>query len=63
MNTLNSLSKKFGAKQATNPSRATLALHRLIDAPAAMLSRHADDEQGAAKTLLANGELWKGANQ
>jgi hypothetical protein len=48
---------------ATDPSRATLALHRLIDAPAATLSKHADDEEGAAKTLLANGEVWKGANQ
>jgi hypothetical protein len=48
---------------ATNPSRATLAYHRLIDAPADVLSKKAGNEQAAAQDLLSKGQTWKGGNQ
>jgi hypothetical protein len=48
---------------ATNPSRATLAYHRLIDAPADVLAKKGSDEQAAAKDLLSKGQTWKGGNQ
>ena len=48
---------------ATDPSRATLAYHRLINAPADVLSKKADNEQAAAKDLLSKGQLWKGGNE
>lgn len=47
---------------ATNPSRATLAYHRLIDAPADVLAKKGNDEQAAAKDLLSQGKTWKGNN-
>jgi hypothetical protein len=47
---------------ATNPSRATLAYHRLIDAPAGFLQQKGSDEQAAAKDLLSRGDNWQGAN-
>lgn len=47
---------------ATNPSRATLAYHRLIDAPAGYLQKKGADETTAAKELLSSGEAWHAAN-
>jgi hypothetical protein len=47
---------------ALNPSRATLAYHRLIDAPAGFLQQKGSDEQTAAKDLLSRGDSWQGAN-
>lgn len=47
---------------ATNPSRVTLAYHRLVDAPASDLAQKGQNEQKAAKDLLAQGENWKGGN-
>jgi hypothetical protein len=47
---------------ATNPSRATLAYHRLIDAPADVLAKKGSDERAAAHELISNGQIWKGAN-
>jgi hypothetical protein len=47
---------------ALNPSRATLAYHRLMDAPAGFLQQKGSDEQAAAKDLLSRGDVWKGAN-
>jgi hypothetical protein len=47
---------------ASNPSRATLAYHRLIDAPADMLHKKGDNEEAAARDLLAHSDYWKGAN-
>ena len=47
---------------ATNPSRATLAYHRIIDAPADLLSKKGGDEIEAAKDLLNNHQYWKGGN-
>jgi len=47
---------------ATNPSRATLAYHRLIDAPADQLKKKSGDELAAAKDLLSKGDTWNGAN-
>lgn len=46
---------------ATNPSQATLAYHRLIDAPADQLYKKSGDELSAAKDLLSKGDTWKGA--
>jgi len=48
---------------ATNPSQATLAYHRLIDAPADQLAAKGSDEVQAAKDLMSNGQAWKGANE
>jgi hypothetical protein len=48
---------------ATDPSRATLALHRIIDAPAAELNKKSRDEMGVAQELLNNHQYWKGGNQ
>jgi hypothetical protein len=47
---------------ATNPSRATLALHRLIDAPADELEKKSKDEIGVAQDLLNHHQYWKGGN-
>ena len=47
---------------ATNPSRATLAYHRLIDAPADYLQAKGSNERAAARDLMRHGEIWKGAN-
>ncbi|MFI5057550.1 MAG: hypothetical protein ACHQLQ_05145 [Candidatus Acidiferrales bacterium] len=47
---------------ATDPSRATLAYHRLIDAPAGALAQKGEDEQAAAKDLLSKGQTWKGSD-
>src|ERR1041384_1563134 len=47
---------------ATNPSRATLAYHRLIDAPASHLQAKGHDEEAAARDLLSKGETFKGVN-
>src|SRR5262245_38577004 len=47
---------------ATNPSSTTLALHRLIDAPAQELSEKADKEEKTAMELLQHAKYWKGGN-
>ena len=47
---------------AINPSRATLAYHRLIDAPADQLNAKADDELAAARELWDNKHRWTGFN-
>jgi hypothetical protein len=47
---------------AMNPSQATLAYHRLIDAPASYLQQKGSNEQAAAEDLLSHGGIWKGAN-
>src|SRR5262245_3969807 len=47
---------------ATNPSRATLAYHRLIDAPADYLEAKGSNERAAARDLMGHGEIWKGTN-
>lgn len=47
---------------ATDPSQATLAYHRLIDAPASELMEKGNDEVKASKDLLSNGKAWKAAN-
>ena len=47
---------------AMNPSKATLAYHRLIEAPAGFLQKKGSDEQAAAKDLLSNGSAMRGAN-
>jgi hypothetical protein len=47
---------------ATNPSRATLALHRILDAPAQDLRNKAKSEEDVAKDLLNHHEYWKGGN-
>jgi hypothetical protein len=47
---------------ANNPSRATLAYHRLIDAPAVMLADKGHDERQAAHDLMQKGQHWAGAN-
>jgi hypothetical protein len=47
---------------ALNPSRATLAYHRIIDAPADVLLKKSKDENNAAKELLNNHEWWRGGN-
>lgn len=45
---------------ATNPSQATLAYHRLIDAPASALQTKGNDTAAAAKELLSHGDTLKG---
>jgi hypothetical protein len=47
---------------ATNPSRATLALHRIIDAPADVLAKKGRDEVGVAQDLINNHQYWRGGN-
>lgn len=47
---------------ATDPSRVTLAYHRLVDAPAGALAQKGTSEQAAAKDLLSKGQTWKGSN-
>jgi hypothetical protein len=47
---------------ATNPSTATLALHRIISNPSDLLGQKSDKELKAAKELWDKGEHWKGAN-
>jgi hypothetical protein len=46
---------------ATNPSTATLAYHRLIDAPADQLQQKGADEVQAAKDLMSNKHAVAGA--
>jgi hypothetical protein len=53
---------KIPEELATNPSKATLALHRLIDAPASELLKKGRDEVGVAQDLIANHKYWKGSN-
>jgi len=52
---------KFGDKipetLATEPSLATLAFHRLIDAPADELANKGHDERAAARNLMARGDI------
>jgi len=66
LNKIRSDNQKYGDNTpedlATNPSRATLAYHRLIDAPAYYLQNKGHDEQAAAKDLLSKGETGKGVN-
>jgi hypothetical protein len=47
---------------ATNPSRATLALHRILDAPATTLAKKGRDEVTTAQDLINHHEYWKGGN-
>jgi hypothetical protein len=47
---------------ATNPSRATLAYHRLIDAPADYLQEKGSNERAAARDLMRRNDAFKGAN-
>jgi len=47
---------------ATNPSHGTLALHRLINAPADVLDKKGKDEVAVAQDLLNHHQYWKGAN-
>jgi hypothetical protein len=58
----NSKGDKIPEDLATNPSKATLALHRIIDAPAATLLKKSRDEVGVAQDLINNHEYWKGGN-
>jgi hypothetical protein len=58
----NAKGDKISEELATNPSRATLALHRILDAPAATLAKKGQDEVGVARDLLSNHEYWKGGN-
>jgi hypothetical protein len=53
---------KVPEELATNPSRATLALHRLLDAPADQLLKKGRDEVGVAQDLIKNHQYWKGGN-
>jgi hypothetical protein len=53
---------KIPEEIATNPSKGTLALHRLIDAPADELLKKGRDEVGVAQDLIANHKYWKGGN-
>jgi hypothetical protein len=47
---------------ATNPSNATLALHRILDAPADELLKKGGNEIEVAKDLMNNHQYWKGGN-
>jgi len=58
----NARGDKVPEELATNPSRATLALHRLIDAPADELLKKGRDEVGVAQDLIAHHKYWKGGN-
>lgn len=49
-------------QEAQSPSRATLAWHRLVDAPADQLSDKANTELDSANELWQNRDYWKGAN-
>jgi hypothetical protein len=53
---------KMSTESAENPSRAALAYHRIIDAPAATLLKKGKDEVEAARDLLSNHEYWRGGN-
>jgi len=53
---------KIPESSAQNPSKASLAYHRIIDAPADVLLKKGKDETEAAKDLLANHEYWRGGN-
>jgi hypothetical protein len=53
---------KISEAIAANPPKATLALHRVLDAPAATLLKKGNDEVGVAKDLINNHEFWKGGN-
>jgi predicted GNAT family acetyltransferase len=46
----------------TNPGRASLALHRLVDAPGDQLSKKADKELEVANDLWHNRHGWKAAD-
>lgn len=46
-----------------NPSRVTLAWHRLVDAPADELQNKSLDEAANAKELWEQGHRWKAVNQ
>jgi hypothetical protein len=58
----NAKGDKVPEELATNPSRATLALHRIVDAPAEELLKKGRDEVGVAQDLLNNHKYWKGGN-
>lgn len=47
---------------ASNPSRGTLAYHRLIHAPAEVAWEKGQDEQKAAEELWKNRDYWRGGN-
>src|SRR6266850_7355103 len=49
-------------ESAQNPSKASLAYHRILDLPAESLLKKGKDETEAAKDLLHNHEYWKGGN-
>lgn len=58
----NAKGDKIPETLATNLSQATLAYHRIIDAPADVLAKKGHDELAAAKDLLENHHYWKGGN-
>lgn len=62
VNTMRARGQEVPMELATNPSRATLAYHRIIDAPADVLHEKGNDEIEAAKDLLENHHYWKGGN-
>lgn len=47
---------------ATNPSQATLAMHRLLTNPADILNERSNETLVKARELWDQGEHWKGAN-
>ena len=58
----NAKGDKVPEELATNPSRSTLAMHRILDAPAEELQKKGGNEMEVAKDLLNNHQYWKGGN-
>jgi len=58
----NARGEQIPEELATNPSRATLALHRILDAPAQELHEKAKHENEVAVDLLKNHQYWRGGN-
>ena len=58
----NARGEQIPEELATNPSRATLALHRILDAPAQELYEKAKHENEVAVDLLKKHQYWRGGN-
>jgi hypothetical protein len=58
----NAQGDKIPEDLATNPSLATLAVHRLLTNPSDLLNAKSDKELQAAQNLWNSGEHWKAAN-
>jgi hypothetical protein len=58
----NGVMPRIPEESAQNPSKTSLAYHRILDAPAAELLKKSKHETEVAQDLLKHHEYWKGGN-